>query len=81
MKHDRTEVFSHSEFLVDQDEIAKRLLVAPKTLEAWRSRGGGPPFCRVGRLIRYSPRLVQQWVEQNVRQSTSESTAISRRKR
>jgi hypothetical protein len=79
MKHDRNDVLPHSEFLVDQEEIAKRLLVAPKTLEAWRSRGGGPPFCRVGRLIRYSPLLVQRWVEQNICQSTSEPAVTTRK--
>ena len=73
MKHDRNDVSSHSEFLVDQEEIAKCLKVAPKTMEAWRSRGGGPPYILVGRLVRYSPEMVRKWVNSNVRHSTSEA--------
>ena len=44
-----------------------------KTLEAWRCRGGGPPFIRVGRLIRYRPDDVARWCESRRMQSTSDA--------
>src|SRR5262245_6738897 len=37
-------------------EAAARLRLHPKTLEAWRSRGEGPPFVRVGSRVRYGVR-------------------------
>jgi hypothetical protein len=40
---------------------AERLHVSPKTLEAWRSRGEGPPFGRAGSRIRYNTRDLDAW--------------------
>jgi hypothetical protein len=41
--------------LLNESSVAKQLHCEVKTLQAWRCRGGGPTFIRVGRLIRYSP--------------------------
>ncbi len=37
--------------------------VSIKTLESMRSQRRGPPFYRVGRLIRYREDEVQAWME------------------
>ena len=74
MKHNLAIYSPHSESLDDQEEIAKFLLVAPKTMEAWRSRGGGPPYVRVGRLIRYRKSSVVAWLKSREVSSTSETT-------
>lgn len=42
--------------------VARQLDCEQKTLEAWRSRGQGPPFVRVGRLIRYRREDIEAWV-------------------
>jgi hypothetical protein len=38
---------------LDTRAAAELLGVSPKTLEAWRARGAGPRYTRVGRLVRY----------------------------
>lgn len=37
--------------------------VSVKTLEAMRAQRRGPPFYRIGRLIRYRVDEVQAWIE------------------
>jgi hypothetical protein len=63
-----------SDELQDQAAVAKRLNVKTKTLEAWRHRGGGPQFIKVGALVRYRPQDVTDFIERNLRGSTSEAT-------
>lgn len=58
--------------LLNEISVAKQLRCKVKTLQAWRCRGGGPPFVRVGRLIRYSPDDVRVWIESRKVSSTSE---------
>lgn len=53
---------------VEQDPIctkraARRIGVTPRTLEQWRHLGKGPPFLRIGRMIRYLPQEVDAWVK------------------
>lgn len=52
------------ERLLTQDEVAEMLRVSPSTLINWRREGtlNGPPFVRVGRLIRYKVAEVQAWL-------------------
>ena len=61
-----------NEPLQDESAVAKRLNCEVKTLQAWRCRGGGPKFCRVGRLVRYLPQDVEAWIESRRVASTSE---------
>lgn len=66
---------AHPEFpglLLDQIQVAKLLGVTTKFLEARRCRGGGPPFVRVGRLIRYQPEALCHWIQSQTVRSTSE---------
>ena len=60
------------EALLEQERVAEQLGVKAKTMEAWRSRGGGPAFVRVGRLVRYRPADVESWIRSRVRRSTSD---------
>jgi predicted DNA-binding transcriptional regulator AlpA len=48
------------------------------TLEKDRWEGGGPPYVKMGRLVRYRPSDVQAWLAQRVRQSTSEGATAPR---
>ena len=54
-------------------EEAARLNLAAKTLANQRCRGDGPPFLKLGRLIRYDPAMTDDWLAARVRQSTSEA--------
>ena len=62
-----------NEPLQDESAVAKQLNCEVKTLQAWRCRGGGPPFVRVGRLVRYRPETVREWIESRTVVSTSEA--------
>ena len=39
--------------LMSQPQLARRLEVSLRTLERWRVEGGGPPFLKVRRRVRY----------------------------
>lgn len=44
-----------------------------KTLQKWRVTGDGPPFVRVGRLVRYRQADVEAWINSRRVSSTSEA--------
>jgi excisionase family DNA binding protein len=58
--------------LLDQREAARILGVSVRTLERHRISGTGPQFCRIGRLVRYRERDLDDWVSRSLRTSTSE---------
>ncbi len=49
--------------LLNEASVAQRLGCEPRTLQAWRCRGGGPVFVKVGRLVRYRPSDIDAWIE------------------
>ncbi len=57
--------------LLTQRQLAEMLGVTPRSLERWRETGDGPPFLRVGGLVRYTPADVSGWLETRRRTSTS----------
>lgn len=59
--------------LRDERFVAKRLKVKVKTLQAWRTRGGGPAFVKIGRLVRYDDAAVTSWLDSRRMASTSEA--------
>lgn len=46
-------------------EVARLLRVSEWTVKRWRNPniGGGPPFLRIGKLIRYFPKDVLSFLE------------------
>jgi hypothetical protein len=52
--------------LLSQGEAATRLRVKPQTLAAWRNRGQGPMFVKVGRLCFYRLSHIKQWLNNQV---------------
>jgi excisionase family DNA binding protein len=67
--HPKTNLPPH---LLTEDQAAAYLGLVPNTLAKWRMRGEGPPFVRVGRLIRYDRTAIDRWVESQTRSSTSD---------
>jgi Helix-turn-helix domain len=58
---------------LDTRAAAKRLGVAPETLERWRQLGIGPRWSRLGRkLVRYSEESLDEFVLSGHRTSTSD---------
>ena len=58
--------------LLNETEAAKILRVKPKTLQAWRLRGCGPTYVKIGRLVFYQPKSLVKLVENGERRSTAE---------
>lgn len=53
------------------EEAGEYLHLSPKTLETMRSRGGGPPYVKLGRRVLYRKRDLEEWLASKVRLSTS----------
>ena len=58
---------------LDSNEASGYLGLKRTTLEAWRCRGGGPKFVKLGRLVKYRLADLDEFIEARVRSNTSES--------
>ncbi|MDA5193883.1 helix-turn-helix transcriptional regulator [Govanella unica] len=64
--------------LLNEKEAAILLGFTIRALQNWRVRGGGPRFVKVSaRSVRYRPDDLQQWIEDRLVSSTSDSRYIS----
>jgi predicted DNA-binding transcriptional regulator AlpA len=63
--------------LLDEIEISKIFGRAVPTLQKDRLKGLGPPFVKIGRLVRYKPSAVRAWLDGHTRQSTSDQGSAS----
>ena len=48
---------------ITRDDLSRILGISRSTLDNAAARGYGPPFYRVGRLIRYDATEVQAWID------------------
>jgi predicted DNA-binding transcriptional regulator AlpA len=62
---------SDTDALLYPAEAAHLLALSSRTLEGWRLRGGGPPFVRLNRAVRYRRADVLAWIETRLFDSTS----------
>ncbi len=56
-------------------EVAQLLGLSVATLRAWRHRGKGPRFLRLGRSVRYLPSDVDDFVRASAVDTRSESSS------
>ena len=68
----KLEVFEVLPVLHDEKEAARRLNLSPRTLQAWRLRGGGPQFRKIGRRVMYAEPDLAAFVDAGTRAHTSE---------
>lgn len=54
-------------------QAARYVELSPKTLETMRTRGGGPPYVKIGRRVVYRRADLDAWLSDRVRHSTSGS--------
>ena len=47
--------------LLNEKQTAELLGLKPNTLQDWRVEGKGPPYRKIGRLVRYDRSQVEQW--------------------
>lgn len=57
--------------LLDTGSASRRLGISISTLEKLRVYGGGPPYLKLGRCVRYRVADIKSWLEERVRLSTS----------
>jgi excisionase family DNA binding protein len=58
--------------LLTTSEAAAHLRLSPRTLEAWRLRGGGPRYRKLGDRVLYTQTDLDAWLETQARTSTSD---------
>jgi excisionase family DNA binding protein len=61
---------AETEYL-DTSAAAQLTGISKSTLEKWRLHGGGIPFIKAGRLIKYSRADIFDWMAARRRESTS----------
>lgn len=59
--------------LLTTEQTAPLLGLTAEALDCRRKRQQGPPFVRIGRLVRYRPADVAAWVDELARAGTDES--------
>lgn len=59
--------------LLDPKAAAAFLGCSDWSLAEWRCQGTGPRFCKVGRLVRYTPAALTEWIEARTVASTSDN--------
>jgi hypothetical protein len=58
--------------LLNETEAAALLNLAVPTLRRWRWSGDGPRFAKIGRAVRYDPRVLRAYIETQTRCSTTD---------
>ena len=58
--------------LLKENEAAALLRLEVSTLRRWRWAGTGPPFLKIGAAVRYDPAVLQSYLAERVRTSTSD---------
>jgi hypothetical protein len=58
--------------LLTEKQAANALAVSVVMLRKWRLRGGGPPFAKLGRSVRYRVQDLEDFAARNLRRSTSD---------
>ncbi|HVT18316.1 MAG TPA: helix-turn-helix domain-containing protein [Thermoanaerobaculia bacterium] len=58
--------------LLSTPRAAEYCGLSPRTLEKKRTTGGGPPFVKLGKRVRYCLSDLDAWIVQNKRRSTSD---------
>jgi len=51
--------------------------LAPSTLAKMRANGGGPPFVKIGRAVRYPSDELTTWLEKRVRRFAPETMSAA----
>ena len=60
---------------VTERQVAEQLGLSVATLRAWRHRGKGPRFLRLGRSVRYLPSDVDEFVRASAVDTQSDSSS------
>jgi hypothetical protein len=62
---------------VDTEAAARYLALSPHSLECYRSLGGGPPFYKFGKFVRYAVPDLEAWAgERRYERTTGENARV-----
>jgi len=56
--------------LYDECKTSEALGVSKRWLQTARQNGNGPPFIKIGRLVRYRAQDLESWISSQTRTST-----------
>ena len=62
------------EQLLTENQLADKTGISPRTLQKWRWEGGGPPYIKLGRSVRYRLSDVLEWLDERTFESTSDQS-------
>jgi len=57
--------------LDDERQAAAYLNLSPRTLQAWRRRGDGPRYLKLGAAVRYDRADLDAWLSERLRANTA----------
>lgn len=60
---------------VDTEAAARYLALSPHSLECYRSLGGGPPFYKFGKFVRYAVPDIHAWASERRHERTAGENA------
>jgi hypothetical protein len=58
---------------LNESQAAEFIGVSVRTLQAWRVRGSGPPYIKIGRSVRYQRRALVLYQQEHTVCSTTEA--------
>ena len=61
--------------LLDEQAAARMLACSAALLRKWRLYGGGPAYCHIGRLVRYSQADLKEFIERGRHTQNDRMTA------
>ncbi|MBN8777905.1 helix-turn-helix transcriptional regulator [Thiomonas arsenitoxydans] len=56
--------------LLNEVAVSRLFCIPQQTLQIWRVEGKGPPFFKIGRVVRYDQADVLTWLESRKRKHT-----------
>jgi predicted DNA-binding transcriptional regulator AlpA len=69
------QVISHIARALTEREVSDLLGLSVATLRAWRHRGQGPRFLRLGRAVRYLPADLEDFVRASAVDASTDSSS------
>jgi predicted DNA-binding transcriptional regulator AlpA len=63
--------------ILPPSEAAAELHVEPQTLAAWRHRGEGPRYVKIGKLVFYRPSDIREWLATRVTEPTRNAARVA----
>ena len=61
-EHPASASLATNSVLIDEKQLCAELGISSVTATKWRAKAAGPPFIKVGRLVRYRRADVEAWL-------------------